>query len=59
VVVSGRRAASEVVQAHRVSWWLVQSMLSAAADLFTDPDDVLVRRLGVDEPPLPLSAVLP
>jgi len=48
VVVSGR-AASEVARAHRVSWWLVQAMLSAAADLITDPDDVLVRRLGVDE----------
>ncbi len=48
VVVSGR-AASEVVRAHRVFWWLVASMLTAAADLLTDPDDVLVRRLGVDE----------
>jgi transposase len=48
-VVVSRRAASEVAQAHRVSWWLVQSMLTAAADLLTDPDDVLVRRLGVDE----------
>ncbi len=48
VVVSGR-AASEVARAHRVSWWLVVSMLTAAADLLTDPDDVLVRRLGVDE----------
>jgi transposase len=48
VVVSGR-AASEVARAHRVSWWLVQAMLTAAADLLTDPDDVLVRRLGVDE----------
>lgn len=48
VVVSGR-AASEVARAHGVSWWLVQAMLSAAADLITDPDDVLVRRLGVDE----------
>jgi len=48
VVVSGR-AASEVARAHRVSWWLVTSMLTAAADLLTDPDDVLVRRLGVDE----------
>jgi transposase len=47
-VVSGR-AASEVARAHRVSWWLVISMLTAAADLLTDPDDVLVRRLGVDE----------
>jgi transposase len=48
VVVSGR-AAAEVARAHRVSWWLVASMLTAAADLLTDPDDVLVRRLGVDE----------
>jgi transposase len=48
VVVSGR-AVSEVARAHRVSWWLVVSMLTAAADLLTDPDDVLVRRLGVDE----------
>ena len=48
VVVSGR-AVSEVAGAHRVSWWLVQSMLTAAADLVGDPDDVLVRRLGVDE----------
>jgi transposase len=48
VVVSGR-AASEVARAHRVSWWLVASMLSAATDLIGDPDDVLVRRLGVDE----------
>ncbi|WP_142027966.1 transposase [Blastococcus colisei] len=48
VVVSGR-AASEVARAHRVSWWPVQAMLTAAADLIIDPDDVLVRRLGVDE----------
>jgi transposase len=48
VVVSGR-AASEVARAHRVSWWLVQSMLSAAADLIGDPDRTAVRRLGVDE----------
>jgi transposase len=48
VVVSGR-AASEVARAHRMSWWLVSSMLTAAADLLGDPDHVLVRRLGVDE----------
>jgi transposase len=49
VVVSGR-AASEVARAHRVSWWLVASMLTAAADvLLIDPDDVPVRRLGIDE----------
>jgi transposase len=48
VVVSGR-AASEVARAHRVSWWLVASMLTAAADLVGDPDQIPVRRLGVDE----------
>ena len=48
VVISGR-AASEVARAHRVSWWLVQSMLSATADLIGGPDDVPVRRLGIDE----------
>ncbi len=48
VVVSGR-AASEVARAHRVSWWLVQCMLSATADLLTDPGLTPVRRLGVDE----------
>lgn len=49
VVVSGP-AASEVARAHRVSWWLVASMLSAAADvLIPDPDQTLVARLGVDE----------
>jgi transposase len=48
VVISGR-AASEVARAHGVSWWLVGSMLTAAADLLTDPDQTLVRRLGVDE----------
>ena len=48
IVVSGR-AASEVARAHRVSWWLVQAMLTAAADLLTDPGQTPVRRLGVDE----------
>ncbi|SDY63039.1 zinc-finger of transposase IS204/IS1001/IS1096/IS1165 [Modestobacter sp. DSM 44400] len=32
VIVSGR-AASEVARAHGVSWWLVASMLTAAADV--------------------------
>jgi transposase len=36
VVVSGR-AVSEVARAHRVSWWLVQALLSAAADQIDDP----------------------
>jgi transposase len=44
-----RPGASEVARAHRVSRWLVDSMLNAAANLLTDPDDVLVHRLGIDE----------
>jgi transposase len=48
VVVSGR-AASEVARAHRVSWWLVASMLTAAAEMISNPDQTPVRRLGVDE----------
>jgi transposase len=48
VVVSGR-AVNQVARAHRLSWWLVQSMLSAAADLLTDPDHTPVQRLRVDE----------
>jgi len=38
-----------VARAHGVSWWLVASMLTAAADLIGDPDQNQVRRLGVDE----------
>jgi hypothetical protein len=46
VVVSGR-AASEVARAHRVSWWLVASMVTAAADvLLPDADQTLVRGSG-------------
>ena len=49
VIVSGR-AASEVARAHRVSWWLVQSALSAAAAvLLPDVDALMVGRLGIDE----------
>ncbi len=58
VVVSGR-AASEVARAHRVSWWLVASMLTAAADLIGDPDHTAVRRLGVDEHRYRSGALLP
>src|SRR5215213_2868658 len=41
VVVSGR-AASEVARAHRVSWWLVASMLTAAAEMISNPDQTPV-----------------
>jgi len=32
-----------------VSWWLVQTTLTAAAALITDVDTMLVRRIGIDE----------
>jgi transposase len=48
-VVSAGRAVAEVAGAHGLSWWTVQKTVNTAADLLTDPDDVLVRRLGVDE----------
>jgi len=48
VVVSGR-AASEVARAHQVSWWAVQSALSAALLVLADVDQLRVTRLGIDE----------
>ncbi|MCA1693631.1 MAG: ISL3 family transposase [Actinobacteria bacterium] len=48
-VVASGRVVAEVAGAHGVSWWTVQRTVNAAADLLTDPDRVLVRRLGVDE----------
>lgn len=48
VAVSGR-AAGEVARAFRVSWWLVQSVLTAAAGTAGRVDDVVVLRLGMDE----------
>jgi len=40
---------AEVAGTHGLSWWTVQKTVNAAADLLTDPDTGLVRRLGVDE----------
>jgi transposase len=48
-VVAAGRVVAEVAGAHRLSWWTVQKTVNAAADRLTDPDRVLVRRLGVDE----------
>lgn len=48
-VVSSGRVVAEVAAGHRVSWWTVQAVVNAAADRLVDPDDVSVRRLGVDE----------
>jgi transposase len=48
-VTTSGRAASEVAAAFSVSWWLVQTTLTAAAALITDVDTMLVRRIGIDE----------
>lgn len=48
-VITSGRAASEVVRAHSVSWWLVQAALAAAAVVLPAIDDVPVTRLGIDE----------
>jgi transposase len=46
-VVDCGRAAAEVTRAHRVSWWLVQTALTAtAAVVLPDVDDIPVTRLG-------------
>ncbi len=43
------RAAREVATAFSVSWWLVQTTLTAAAALITAVDTMVVRRIGIDE----------
>lgn len=48
-VIDSGRAASETARAHRVSWWLVQAAVTAAAVLLPEPDAVPVLRLGIDE----------
>jgi transposase len=48
-VVRAGRVVSEVAQGHGLSWWTVQRTVLAAAVLLTNPDQVPVRRLGIDE----------
>jgi len=48
-VTTSGRAASEVAAAFSVSWWLVQTTLTAAAALISDVDTMLVRHIGIDE----------
>jgi transposase len=48
VVMSGR-AVSETARAHGVSWWAVQSALTAALLVLPTVGDVVVKRLGIDE----------
>ncbi len=49
VVTSSGWAASEVAAAFSVSWWLVQTTLTADAALMSDVDTMVVRRIGTDE----------
>ena len=49
-VITSGRAISEVARAHQVSWWLVQTALTAtAAVVLPAVDDINVTRLGIDE----------
>jgi transposase len=48
-VVTAGRVVAEVAGAHGLSWWTVQRTVNAAAERLTDPDGVLIRRLGIDE----------
>ena len=48
VVLSGR-AAAETARAFAVSWWSVQAALAAVVVLLPAVDDIVVRRLGIDE----------
>jgi transposase len=48
-VVTAGRVVAEVADAHGLSWWTVQKTVNTAAHRLTDPDTVLVRRLGIDE----------
>jgi transposase len=48
-VVTSGRAVSETARAHGVSWWAVQSALTAALLVLPVVGDVAVKRLGIDE----------
>ena len=48
-VVTSGRAVSETARAHGVSWWAVQSALTAALLVLPTVGDVVVKRLGIDE----------
>ena len=48
VVISGR-AVSETARAHGVSWWMVQTAVTAAVLALPAVDAKFVKRLGVDE----------
>ena len=48
-VIGSGRSAAETARAHAVSWWSVQSALSAVAVLLPPVDRLPVHRLGIDE----------
>lgn len=48
-VVSSRRAGSEVAAAFGVSWWMVNTVVLAAAAALPGPDTLTPTRIGIDE----------
>ncbi len=48
-VCGSKRAACDVAAGFAVSWWFVQKVLDVAVIRLADPDEHLVRHLGVDE----------
>jgi transposase len=48
-VIDSGRAVSETARAHGVSWWLVQTAVTAAALLLPTVGAVAVKNLGIDE----------
>jgi len=48
-VIDSGRAVSETARAHGVSWWMVQTAVTAAALLLPAVGAVAVKHLGVDE----------
>jgi transposase len=48
-VVGSGRSARETGAAHGVSWWSVQRAISAVAVMAPPVEDLVVRRLGIDE----------
>ena len=48
-VVTSGRAVSETARAYGVSWWAVQTALTAALLVLPEVCDTVVTRLGIDE----------
>ncbi|WP_261388362.1 transposase family protein [Arthrobacter alpinus] len=57
-VIDSGRAASEVATAFGVSWWLVNTVVVAAAAALPSVDLLAPARLGIERAPLPFRAVV-